>query len=68
MSHHFALPDHRTLAIEPGETTLAATLRQGVPHACGGRAECSTCRVQVLEGLLVNDWQHAHGDGGCEKK
>lgn len=53
MPHLYALPDHRTLAIAPEETILAATLRQGIPHvhACGGRAECSTCRVQVLEGL-----------------
>lgn len=53
MPHLYALPDHRTLVIEPHETILAATLRQGVPHvhACGGRAECSTCRVQVLDGL-----------------
>jgi adenylate cyclase len=49
----YALPDDRTLSIAPGETLLAATLRQGVPHAhaCGGQAVCSTCRVQVLEGL-----------------
>jgi adenylate cyclase len=49
----FLLPDQRELTINPGETILAATLRQGVPHAhaCGGRAQCSTCRVQVLDGL-----------------
>jgi adenylate cyclase len=49
----YALPDDRTLSIAPGETLLAATLRQGVPHAhaCGGQAVCSTCRVQVLQGL-----------------
>ena len=53
MPYLYALPDHRTLGIEPQETILAATLRQGLAHvhACGGRAECSTCRVQVLEGL-----------------
>lgn len=53
MPYLYTLPDNRTLAIEPRETILAATLRQGVAHvhACGGRAECSTCRVQVLDGL-----------------
>lgn len=53
MAQLYALPDHRTLTIAPGETILAATLRQGVAHvhACGGQARCSTCRVQVLEGL-----------------
>ncbi|UOQ71606.1 adenylate/guanylate cyclase domain-containing protein [Hymenobacter cellulosilyticus] len=47
------LPDNGNLNITPGETILAATLRQHVPHvhACGGRAQCSTCRVHVLEGL-----------------
>ena len=52
-AHLFLLPDHRELTIDPAETMLVATLRQGVPHAhaCGGRAQCSTCRVQVLEGL-----------------
>ena len=53
MPQLYALPDERTLTIAPGETLLAATLRQGVPHAhaCGGQAVCSACRVQVLEGL-----------------
>lgn len=34
-------------------TILAAALRQGIPHvhACGGKEHCSTCRVQVLNGL-----------------
>lgn len=47
------LPDDRTLTVAADETILAATLRQGVPHvhACGGQAQCSTCRVQVLDGL-----------------
>jgi adenylate cyclase len=53
MPHLYALPDERLLTIASGETLLAATLRQGIPHvhACGGQAVCSTCRVQVLEGL-----------------
>ena len=55
MSQLYALPDDRTLTIAPGETLLAATLRQGVPHAhaCGGQAVCSTCRVQVLGWLIA---------------
>ncbi|MET4076512.1 adenylate/guanylate cyclase domain-containing protein [Hymenobacter sp. UYCo722] len=49
----YLLPDNRNLAIAADETILAATLRQGVPHAhaCGGHAQCSTCRVHVLDGL-----------------
>src|SRR5437868_12032784 len=38
---------------QPGETILQASLRAAIPHAhaCGGLARCSTCRVQVVEGL-----------------
>src|SRR3954471_13308795 len=45
--------DHRKAAIEPHETILRASLRAGVPHAhaCGGNARCSTCRVQIVDGL-----------------
>ncbi len=47
------LPDKTHLSIEEGETILAASLRGGIPHAhaCGGRAQCSTCRVWIMEGL-----------------
>lgn len=47
------LIDHRTAAIEANETILHASLRAGVPHAhaCGGNARCSTCRVQIVDGL-----------------
>ncbi|HKQ07170.1 MAG TPA: adenylate/guanylate cyclase domain-containing protein [Blastocatellia bacterium] len=43
----------RTAAVEPGETILQASLRAAIPHAhaCGGQARCSTCRVQIVEGL-----------------
>ena len=49
----FLFPDRQEMPITLGESILAATLRQGITHAhaCGGRAKCSTCRVQVLEGL-----------------
>jgi adenylate cyclase len=48
-----ALPDNRQFETLPGETILAADLRQGIAHvhACGGLARCSTCRVLVLDGL-----------------
>ena len=47
------LPDKAELSIAEGETILEASLRAGIPHAhaCGGRAQCSTCRVWILEGL-----------------
>ena len=43
----------RTVETIPGESILATSLRAGIPHAhaCGGRAKCSTCRVEILEGL-----------------
>ena len=45
--------DERVAPIETNETILHASLRAGVPHAhaCGGNARCSTCRVQVVDGL-----------------
>jgi len=45
--------DGRTAPISADETILQASLRAGIPHAhaCGGNARCSTCRVQVVEGL-----------------
>jgi adenylate cyclase len=45
--------EDRTAAAAPGETILQASLRAAIPHAhaCGGQARCSTCRVQVIEGL-----------------
>lgn len=47
------LPDEAFLACEPGARILHALQDGGVPiaSACGGGARCSTCRVQVLEGL-----------------
>ena len=53
MPRLIALPDNQQFDSLPGETILAADLRQGIAHvhACGGMGRCSTCRVQVLEGL-----------------
>ena len=46
-------PDDREIATRQSETILAASLREGIPHAyaCGGRARCSICRISVEEGL-----------------
>ncbi|SET70634.1 adenylate/guanylate cyclase domain-containing protein [Hymenobacter actinosclerus] len=53
MPRLLVLPDNQQFDSRPGETILAADLRHGVAHvhACGGQARCSTCRVQVLDGL-----------------
>jgi adenylate cyclase len=49
---HFG-PDNKQIATRSKETILAASLREGIPHAyaCGGRARCSICRICVDEGL-----------------
>ncbi|MDZ4278727.1 MAG: adenylate/guanylate cyclase domain-containing protein [Dehalococcoidia bacterium] len=41
-----------TIELEEGETVLDASIRRGVDHrqACGGKARCSTCRIEVVEG------------------
>ena len=35
------------------ETLLTASLRNNIPHlsACGGVGKCSTCRVEIIDGL-----------------
>jgi adenylate cyclase len=45
--------DNAHVEVQPRETILEASLRNGIPHvhACGGRAKCSTCKVNVLAGL-----------------
>ena len=46
-------PDDKQIVMRDSETILAASLRDGIPHAyaCGGRARCSICRISVEEGL-----------------
>ncbi len=48
----YCLPDEQVIEVASQETVLHATLKAGIPHAhaCGGKAHCSTCRVQVLAG------------------
>ena len=43
----------RTVSINPGLSILEASRSAGIPHVsvCGGRGRCSTCRVQILDGL-----------------
>src|SRR5258707_1972851 len=47
------LPDDVTIEATAGETLLAASLRAGIAHAqeCGGHARCSTCRIEVTQGI-----------------
>jgi adenylate cyclase len=47
------LEGDKPIRVAPGETILEASLKAGIPHfhACGGNAECSTCRVLVRKGM-----------------
>jgi ferredoxin len=39
--------------IPDGQTLLDASIRNRIPHLhqCGGRGRCTTCRVQILDGI-----------------
>ena len=43
----------RNVDIVIGQTILDASLKAGIPHfhACGGKGNCSTCRVLIQEGI-----------------
>ncbi|NND49520.1 MAG: adenylate/guanylate cyclase domain-containing protein [Rhizobiales bacterium] len=45
-------PGGRDFKVVPGPTLLEISRMLGIPHAavCGGRARCSTCRVEILSG------------------
>ena len=53
MASVYVGPDDKQIVMRGSETILAASLREGIPHAyaCGGRARCSICRISVEEGL-----------------
>ncbi|MDH3243105.1 MAG: 2Fe-2S iron-sulfur cluster-binding protein [Saprospiraceae bacterium] len=44
---------NKTVSIEAGETILQHSIKHKIPHLheCGGSGLCTTCRVQVLDGL-----------------
>ena len=44
--------NEQTLKAAPGQTLLEISLKAGIPHhhACGGKAQCTTCRVLVEDG------------------
>ena len=46
-------PDSKKIDIAVNETILTASLRNNVAHlsACGGTGKCSTCRVEITDGL-----------------
>ena len=46
--HEITLED-----VPEGQTLLDLSIRHRIPHLyqCGGRGRCTTCRVQILDGL-----------------
>ncbi len=46
-------PDNIKIDISSEESILIASLRNNLNHlsACGGTGKCSTCRIEILEGL-----------------
>jgi len=46
-------PDNLNIDIMEDESILIASLRNNISHlsACGGTGKCSTCRIEILEGL-----------------
>ncbi|AFY61745.1 adenylate/guanylate cyclase domain-containing protein [Synechococcus sp. PCC 6312] len=53
MPEIYCRPDGETVPINPNETVLDALLRANIDHThvCGGHANCSTCRIMVLDGI-----------------
>lgn len=47
------LPDNKIVEADPAQTILQISLKNQIPHThiCFGEAQCSTCRVEILEGL-----------------
>ena len=52
-NHIYSETDHKSITVSDQETVLQSSLNAGInhTHACGGKARCSTCRINVLEGL-----------------
>jgi adenylate cyclase len=49
----FSQTDNKTICASPDSTILEATLKTQINHihVCGGNAQCTTCRVYVVDGL-----------------
>jgi len=47
------LPENQIVETAPDQTILEALLSADIPHtnACGGNAQCSTCRVMIMGGV-----------------
>jgi len=58
-------PDNLAINVAEEESILIASLRNNISHlsACGGTGKCSTCRVEVTEGL-----ENCHPRNAIEQK
>lgn len=47
------IPDNKIIEAENGLSILQISLKNNIPHThiCFGEAQCSTCRVEILEGI-----------------
>ncbi|WP_048922027.1 adenylate/guanylate cyclase domain-containing protein [Rufibacter radiotolerans] len=52
MTFHIDFKGEKVIPVRAGQTVLDASLAAGIPHyhACGGKGQCTTCRVLVLHG------------------
>lgn len=52
MPNQVSFKGEKVIPIEGQQTLLQASLAAGIPHyhACGGKGQCTTCRVLVLQG------------------
>jgi adenylate cyclase len=52
MTHLINFKGEKVVPVQEGQTILQASLAAAIPHyhACGGKGQCTTCRVLVLEG------------------
>ena len=49
----FSKADNKTIYASPDSTILEAMLKAKInhTHVCGGNAQCTTCRVYIMDGL-----------------
>ena len=47
------LPDNKKILTKENETILEVAQQSNIPltHVCKGNARCSTCRIQIVEGI-----------------
>lgn len=52
MPNHVHFKGEKEVTVKENQTVLQASLAAGIPHyhACGGKGQCTTCRVLVLSG------------------